>query len=157
MATKLLVLGNHCDYYGVHASSETVAEAVRKVYSGPQLYSHGLAFLQYVADCGTVIPYDRLCPYGASFPLGIAADPSMTLAGQILRLIDKLLAEGNQHQVDYVLIHSLEITEEPHSGCGLLVWAQMLNTNSRLPIPSVRSPEDHTRLRADRKGGLNAD
>ena len=157
MATKMLVLGNNCDYYGVKATPECVAEAVRKVYTGPQQFSHGVAFLQNVADYGKVIPYNRLCPYGASFPQCIAANPSTTLSEQILRLIDKLLAEGNNHQVDYVLIHSLEITEEPHNGCGLLAWAQMLNTSAGLPIPSVRSPEDHTRLRADRKGGLNAD
>lgn len=86
MAAKMLVLGHDRDYYGVNASPECVADAVRKVFEGLQQASHGAAFLQYHAD--------------------------------------------------YVLIHSLEITESPHGGCSLLAWVQMLNSNSRLPAPA---------------------
>ena len=157
MTAGTLMLGNDNDYYGIDASNENVANAVRKVFAEPQHMSHGAAFLQHVADCAIVIPAHRLCPYGASVPKQIPPSPTATLIEQLIRLIDELRAEADAHHVAYVLIHSLEITENPHNGYGLLAWMQMLNTNAGLPIPSARSPEDHTRLRADRKGGLNAD
>lgn len=146
MATQLLVLGHDCDYYGVSTNSDCVAVAVRMVFDGPQQICHGAAFLQNVADCSIVIPADRLCPYGASFLKCVAANPGVTLVDQLLRLFNELMVEGDGHHVDYVLVHSLEILEHPHIGCGLLAWVQMLISDTRPLRNSTRAPKDCTRL-----------